>query len=212
MSMAILALSPEHTLELGRALGLAAEPGDVILLTGELGAGKTQFTKGVALALGVERPITSPTFNLIYEYPDRQGTKTLLRHFDLYRLEKEEELDDIDYFGLLEDNVVSVVEWGDKFPGALPNDYLLIELECVNETTRSLHCRAAGSGSAALLELFEKAAVGSGFIAQGVPDGMSNGMSNGTSNGMLGGMSDGATDGMLDRTSDRMLDGTPDEL
>ena len=172
MSAAILALSPEHTLELGKTLGLVAKPGDVILLTGELGAGKTQFTKGVALSLGVEQPVTSPTFNLVCEYQDAECSQNVLRHFDLYRLDREEELEDIDYFGLLEDEVVSVVEWGDKFPEALPRDYLLVEFEYVNESTRALRYWAMGSNSAALMDLFEEAAMGSGLVASG---GMSGG-------------------------------------
>jgi tRNA threonylcarbamoyladenosine biosynthesis protein TsaE len=109
------------------ALGRALQPGDVVLLTGDLGAGKTQFTKGIAQALDIEEAVTSPTFNLVCEYDSAQGVT--LRHFDLYRLEDETELDDIDYFGLLEGKAICVVEWGDKFPNALPLDYLLVTFE-----------------------------------------------------------------------------------
>jgi len=165
MSVAILALSPEHTQELGKALGLAVKPGDVVLLTGELGSGKTQFTKGIALSLGVGQPVTSPTFNLVCEYQDAEGSRNVLRHFDLYRLDREEELDDIDYFGLLEDEVVSVVEWGDKFPEALPRDYLLVEFEHIDESTRALRCWATGSNSTALMGLFEETARSSCLMA-----------------------------------------------
>jgi tRNA threonylcarbamoyladenosine biosynthesis protein TsaE len=119
--------SPEQTASLGAALGRALRPGDVVLLTGDLGAGKTQFTKGIAQALGIEEAVTSPTFNLVCEYDSVQGVT--LRHFDLYRLEDEAELDDIDYFGLLEGNAICVVEWGDKFPNALPLGYLLVTFE-----------------------------------------------------------------------------------
>jgi len=131
-------ISAEETQSMGETLGALLLPGDVLLLTGDLGAGKTQFAKGIAIALGVKKQITSPTFNLIFEYPAGEGGPVVLRHFDLYRLDSEEELEDIDYFGLLEDKVVSVVEWGDKFPEALPLEYLLIEFEFVDEDTRAL--------------------------------------------------------------------------
>jgi len=189
---AIITSSPEQTLELGRALGLAARPGDVILLTGELGSGKTQFTKGIARALGVDRPITSPTFNLIYEYQDATGSQIVLRHFDLYRLEREEELDDIDYFGLLEDAVVSVVEWGDKFPGALPNDYLLVEFAYIDEFTRLLRYQAAGRSSALLLERLRGLP---GGVQGGTPGGMPDGMPVATPGRVLDGLSGGVPDG-----------------
>ncbi|MCL1847190.1 MAG: tRNA (adenosine(37)-N6)-threonylcarbamoyltransferase complex ATPase subunit type 1 TsaE [Coriobacteriia bacterium] len=160
MSEPFFSSSPEQTEELGQRLGALLRPGDVVLLTGELGAGKTQLTKGIARVLGVERPITSPTFNLIYEYLDARGERVLLRHFDLYRLEHSEELDDIDYFGLLEDSVVSVVEWGDKFPQALPLDYLLIAFTFEDESTRALRFEAAGKRSQELLMTMEEATDG----------------------------------------------------
>ena len=162
MSEPFFSSSPEQTEELGRVLGTLLLPGDVVLLTGELGAGKTQLTKGIARSLGVERPITSPTFNLIYEYLDALGERTLLRHFDLYRLEQAQELDDIDYFGLLEDRVVSVVEWGDKFPQALPLDYLLIAFafEAEDENARQLRFEAVGRRSQELLLTIREATDG----------------------------------------------------
>jgi tRNA threonylcarbamoyladenosine biosynthesis protein TsaE len=174
--------SPERTQQLGQALGSLLRPGDVVLLTGELGAGKTQLTKGVARALGVERPITSPTFNLVYEYRDALGGRVLLRHFDLYRLEAAEELDDIDYFGLLEDEAVSVVEWGDKFAQAMPLAYLLVALEFVDEATRVLRCEACGPRGLELLEalaavegavVLEDAAAAdeAGAVVEGAADG-----------------------------------------
>lgn len=152
MSAPFISLSPEETQDLGKVLGALTESGDIILLTGDLGAGKTQFTKGVAQALGVAKPITSPTFNLILEYQDEKTGRILLRHFDLYRLDKAEELDDIDYFGLLEDDTISVVEWGDKFSEALPLDYLLIDFEFIDDNTRAIRFEATGGRSGALLK------------------------------------------------------------
>jgi tRNA threonylcarbamoyladenosine biosynthesis protein TsaE len=184
MSTLFVSTSPSQTEAFGAGLGRLLRRGDVVLLTGDLGAGKTQFTKGVARALGVARAITSPTFNLMVEYRiggdgagdeagaggevgDVAGARSggefpvednpsaeggVLRHFDLYRLEHEHELDDIDYFGLLEDDAISVVEWGDRFPGALPLDYLLVAFALRGETMRELRFEASGPRSTHLLE------------------------------------------------------------
>jgi tRNA threonylcarbamoyladenosine biosynthesis protein TsaE len=149
LSAPLVSASPAQTESFGAALGALLQPGDVVLLAGDLGAGKTQFTKGIARALGVTRAITSPTFNLVLEYETDDGAG--LRHFDLYRLEHEDELDDIDYFGLLESGAISIVEWGDKFPGAMPLDYLLVDFELNEEETRLLRFEAVGARSTRLL-------------------------------------------------------------
>jgi tRNA threonylcarbamoyladenosine biosynthesis protein TsaE len=151
--------SSKQTERIGALLGALLCPDDVVLLTGDLGAGKTQFTKGVARALGVSQDVTSPTFNLMHEYMSAgidkgagDGAKSvILRHFDLYRLEDESELNDIDYFGLLEGGAISVVEWGDRFASALPLDYLLIAFELIDERTRILRFEAMGTRSLRLL-------------------------------------------------------------
>jgi tRNA threonylcarbamoyladenosine biosynthesis protein TsaE len=141
--------SPERTEALGALLGALLQAGDVVLLTGDLGAGKTRFTKGVAAALGVRQAVTSPTFNLVLEYEAAEGG--LLRHFDLYRLEDTDELADIDYFGLIEGEAISVVEWGDKFSEALPLDFLSIAFEIGEGDARVLRLGAAGERGALLL-------------------------------------------------------------
>ncbi len=113
--------SAQETMEIACELGRLARSGDVVVLTGDLGAGKTQFSKGFAAGLGVDDEVTSPTFTIMVEYV---GDELPLLHFDLYRLESVEALEDIDYFGMLESGAVCLVEWGDKFPEALPEDYL----------------------------------------------------------------------------------------
>lgn len=139
------------TLELGSALGILLQPSDVVLLSGDLGAGKTHFTKGIVKGMGIENEVTSPTFNILVQYEDSEGTLAL-NHFDLYRLEAEEELDDIDYFGHLEEDAVQVVEWGDKFAGALPEDYLNIDFVVIDEQERILRIDAHGPRSSVLLK------------------------------------------------------------
>lgn len=117
--------SREDTEDLGVSLASLLESDDVVILTGDLGAGKTQFAKGVARGLGSKGTITSPTFNILLIH---EGGRLPFYHFDLYRLDGEWQLDDIDYFGMIEDGAVSVVEWGDRFPHALPQTYLDVRI------------------------------------------------------------------------------------
>jgi tRNA threonylcarbamoyladenosine biosynthesis protein TsaE len=106
-----------------RALAAAVAPlvrqGDLVLLVGDLGAGKTAFTQGFAAALGVDEPITSPTFTLARSY---QG-KLQINHLDVYRLESAQEAEDLGLGELLEVGV-TLIEWGDTIVSALPADYL----------------------------------------------------------------------------------------
>ena len=136
--------SVEETLEIAREFGATLRPGDVVSLVGELGAGKTHFAKGVARGLGIEEYVTSPTFNILrlYDghYVDESGESHPLQlaHWDLYRLELEEQLEDVDFFGILESGCASLIEWADKFPGILPEDTTVVTIEVVDETTREI--------------------------------------------------------------------------
>jgi tRNA threonylcarbamoyladenosine biosynthesis protein TsaE len=107
-----------------RAVAAALAPlvrvGDCIVLAGDMGAGKTAFTQGLADALGVDEPVTSPTFTLVHTYPSGRLT---LHHLDVYRLDRFGEVEDLAIAELLDDGVV-VVEWGDAVRDALPADRL----------------------------------------------------------------------------------------
>lgn len=116
--------SVDETKALAAALAELARPGDLILLAGELGAGKTAFAQGFGKALGVVEPITSPTFTLASQYEGRLE----LNHLDVYRLEQLTEVLDIGLPEMLDEGGVTLVEWGDAIIPALPADYLLVRL------------------------------------------------------------------------------------
>ena len=118
--------SPEETRRLAARLAEALAPGDVILLMGDLGAGKTCFVQGLARGLGIpEGEVSSPTFILIQEYP---GGRLPLYHVDLYRLQPEEALEDLGLEEFLEAGGVTVVEWGDRLAGYFPEPRLEVYL------------------------------------------------------------------------------------
>lgn len=120
----------EDTLALGALLAQLIKAGDIILLEGDLGAGKTHFTKGLAAGLNSKQSVTSPTFSLmqIYDGQNSDGQSLKLFHFDLYRIEKSSELVDIDFRGLLEQDAASIIEWGERFTDELPDQYLLFRI------------------------------------------------------------------------------------
>ena len=117
--------SPEETRAFAQRLGALLQPGDVLVLAGEMGAGKTAFTKGVALALGIEEQVASPTFTIVREY----AAIIPLVHVDVYRLDHVQELHDLGLDDLLGEEAITVVEWGDKVSAALPGDRLDIRIE-----------------------------------------------------------------------------------
>lgn len=128
-------------MQLGKKLAAFAQAGDCVVLNGDLGAGKTQFAKGFAAGLGVDDDVTSPTFTILFEYV---GDELPLLHFDLYRLDEEDDLIDIDFYGLLESEAVALVEWGDKFIGAMPDDRLDIDIRVGEDEVRSITITGQG--------------------------------------------------------------------
>lgn len=125
------------------AARLAAEvrPGDVVVLKGGLGAGKTRFVSGLATGLGVEEQVVSPTFILMREY--RSGFLPVV-HVDVYRLSSINEFDDLDVFERAAEGVL-VIEWGDAVMAALPPDVLVVEFEVGSDDERTLRLRPSGS-------------------------------------------------------------------
>jgi tRNA threonylcarbamoyladenosine biosynthesis protein TsaE len=125
--------SPEDTRRLGEAIGSTARDGDVILLSGELGAGKTLFVQGIARGLGYEGQVSSKSFVIMGEYQGRQK----LYHADLYRLEDPRQVEELALPELTEDGVLAV-EWPERGAWALPLEDLLVEFEVTGEDSRHL--------------------------------------------------------------------------
>ena len=111
------AIDEAAMIEAGRAAGTELQAGDVIALVGELGSGKTHFTKGLAAGLGCKTDITSPTFSLVHEH---RGSDLLVFHFDFYRIESTGEIISLGWDDYLDAGGICVIEWADKFPGLLP--------------------------------------------------------------------------------------------
>jgi tRNA threonylcarbamoyladenosine biosynthesis protein TsaE len=121
--------SADATRELAAAIGPLLVAGDVLVLAGDLGAGKTTFTQGLAASLGVTAPVTSPTFTLVHEYPGRVP----IVHIDVYRLEHLQEVHDLGFDELVGGDAVAVVEWGDILGPLLPPDRLQMAFEYASD-------------------------------------------------------------------------------
>jgi tRNA threonylcarbamoyladenosine biosynthesis protein TsaE len=129
--------SAEDTIAFGRTLLDLLAPPKLVLLRGDLGAGKTTLVKGIAAAFDAasEDDVTSPTFTLVHEY---RGPKATLYHIDLYRIDKLRELETLALDDLRSDNSILLIEWGEKFPGLLQERDLEISLERERDTTRNI--------------------------------------------------------------------------
>jgi len=134
--MAVISRDPEETLLIGKIIGRNLREKDVVALVGDLGTGKTCLTQGIARGLGVPDvyQITSPSFTLINEYQGRM----MLYHFDLYRISRAREMDDIGYEEYLFGEGVSVIEWADRAEDILPDDALFISIDYVGEKERNI--------------------------------------------------------------------------
>ena len=147
--------SAEGTRAVAEAIGTLLEPGDVVSLTGDLGAGKTAFVQGAARALGVAEPVLSPTFTLVREY---EGT-TRVYHLDVYRLDRLQDVLDLGFDEMLDLGGIVLIEWGDAIQALLPESYLQVELTMPHdepETVRRLVADAQGPGWALRWERLEQ--------------------------------------------------------
>lgn len=127
------------------------QAGDLVLLNGDLGAGKTTFTQFIGETLGVKRTINSPTFNIIKSY---KGTHLKLHHMDCYRLEDSEE--DLGFDEYFEDNGLTVIEWSQFIEDLLPDESLTINIEVIDEMSRHITIEAKGEHYEAMKEALEQ--------------------------------------------------------
>lgn len=118
--------SAEETFEIGKKLGEEAKPGEVYLLTGDLGAGKTVFAKGFAAGLGITKEVTSPTFTIMHIYDEG---RLPLYHFDVYRIDNAEDLMDTGSDEYFYGNGVCLVEWADRIADFLPDNSISVEIK-----------------------------------------------------------------------------------
>ncbi len=140
MDIVLTTHNPEETQELGRRIGEMAQSGDVILLTGELGTGKTCLTQGIAWGLGIKEHALSPTFVIMREMYGRLP----LYHMDLYRLERLEETNDLGLDDYFYSEGICVVEWAEKALALMPSDHLLIEMSYISDTERKMLLKPRG--------------------------------------------------------------------
>ena len=133
--MEVISNSPTETEQLGADLAAQLSPGDIIAFTGDLGAGKTAFTRGLARGLGIQERVTSPTFTIVNEY---EGGRIPLFHFDMYRLGSSDELFDIGWEDYLARGGVCAVEWREVVDDALEGHVIRVDIRRGNDDSQRL--------------------------------------------------------------------------
>lgn len=134
-SETIYTSSPEETIEAGKKLGSRLTGGEVIAYKGGLGAGKTTFTRGLALGMGLEDNVSSPTFAIVNEY---HGNGLSLYHFDMYRISGGEALETTGFFDYMSDSAVIAAEWSENIEDELDGNTLTLTIESVSEEQRKI--------------------------------------------------------------------------
>jgi len=142
-SIVIETASADETRELGAALGALLANGDVVALRGELGTGKTVLAQGIAVALGFDGYVSSPSFVIVNEYRGRVD----IHHVDLYRIADAAEIDDLGYRELFFGDGVALVEWAERGSGFLPGDLVDIHIESTGRDQRTITVSASGHRS-----------------------------------------------------------------
>ncbi len=137
----IKTFSAEETRALGARLASALGPGDVVVLRGDLGAGKSEFARGVARGLGIAGPVPSPSFTILNAYDEG---RLPLYHFDWYRVSDPEEIAEMGFEEQLHGDGVSLIEWSERAPEYVPNRALLIRIDTAQDDTREIHFESRG--------------------------------------------------------------------
>jgi tRNA threonylcarbamoyladenosine biosynthesis protein TsaE len=142
--------SPSETIRIGKTIGSSLQAGDVVALMGELGAGKTQFIKGLAQGIGVGKSayVSSPSFTLINEYKG----EIPFYHIDLYRLEEEKEAEELGLEEYFYGEGITAIEWANRIPSLLPGELLRVNIHYTGKQTRSIELVAKGKRYKELLK------------------------------------------------------------
>ncbi len=130
----VITRSPEETIAFAQKVGALLKKGDVIAYTGGLGAGKTTFTRGLAIGAGLEDEVTSPTFALINEYRGKLN----IYHFDMYRIEGIDDLETTGFFDYPMEESVFVIEWSENITEALPENTIYIQIKRIDDDVREI--------------------------------------------------------------------------
>jgi len=141
--MELIVNNVEQTTEIGIQIGKLANPGDIICLTGDLGAGKTHLSKGIAEGLGITDHITSPTFTIVNEYEGRLK----LYHFDVYRVNDPDEISAIGFDEYIFSDGVSIIEWANYIEELIPEDHISINISKLSEDVNSRKIVIEGYGN-----------------------------------------------------------------
>jgi len=157
----IISNSPDQTRRLGARLGKLLRPGDVICLSGDMGAGKTVFSSGIGEGWGADTPLTSPTYNLVHEHR-RKADKQRLFHLDCYRLHGIEEVDTIGLDDILDGEGIVIFEWAERIEDALPDQYLWIDFRVTEVSRRSFFIEAEGERYESMVNEYKKLVFGTG--------------------------------------------------
>ena len=146
-TLSITTKNSEETISLGRRLGSILKGGEILALEGDLGAGKTTFTKGLAEGLGIPATVFSPTFTLIHEYFGPIN----LYHIDLYRISEDEAIGDLGIEEYFDSGGVCVIEWSERLGSWTPEERLEIKIECIGDDERNIVLTAFGGEYDSLL-------------------------------------------------------------
>ena len=130
--------SAEETIEFAVQIGKMLKKGDVIAYTGGLGAGKTTFTRGLAIGMGLEDNVVSPTFSLVNEY---RGEKCSLYHFDMYRIMSADDLETTGFYDYPIEESIFAIEWSENISDELPENTIFLDIECVEENIRNINVK-----------------------------------------------------------------------
>lgn len=149
----VISHSAEQTQRLGAKLGSLLESGDIICLSGDMGAGKTVFTTGIGLGWGTVTPITSPTYNLIHEHR-REKDKQRLYHLDCYRLKDSDDAETIGLDDILDSNSPIVFEWPERIEDTLPENRLWVEVSVLERDRRNFVFKGTSSRYIKLIDEF----------------------------------------------------------